>query len=76
MIGDYYGEGNRYRGVTSRASKTRTIVLVGNAVLLDTAQERPDADEETQGTTDANKEVSGGRSTSAGLAGYQEVQNA
>lgn len=44
MITDYYGDGNRYRGVTSRGGKTRTIVIAGNAVLHDTANDREDAD--------------------------------
>lgn len=57
MIGDYYGDGNRYRGVTSQASKTRTIILVGDAVLLDTAQERPDADEDTQDSNTENQDL-------------------
>ena len=39
MITDYYGDGNRYRGVTSTGGKTRTIVIAGNAVLHDTASD-------------------------------------
>ena len=44
MITDYYGDGNRYRGVTSTSGKTRTIVIAGNAVLYDNANDREDAD--------------------------------
>jgi len=44
MITDYYGDGNRYRGVTSTGGKTRTIVIAGNDVLHDTANDREDAD--------------------------------
>lgn len=44
MITDYYGDGNRYRGVTSTGGNTRTIVIAGNAVLHDTANDREDAD--------------------------------
>ena len=44
MITDYYGDGNRYRGVTSTSGNTRTIVIAGNAVLHDTANDREDAD--------------------------------
>lgn len=39
MITDYYGDGNRYRGVTSTSGNTRTIVIAGNAVLHDSAED-------------------------------------
>lgn len=55
MITDYYGDGNRYRGVTSRGSKTRTIVIAGNAVLHDTANDREDADHKGKETRNMRK---------------------
>ena len=38
MIGDYYGDGTRYRGLVSKDSRTRTVVYTGEAVLHDTAE--------------------------------------
>lgn len=50
MLGDCYGDGNRYRGVTSRTGKIRSIVCVGNAVLHDSAEESVPCNE-TQAST-------------------------
>ncbi len=51
MITDYYGDGNRYRGVTSTGGNTRTIVIAGNAVLHDTANDREDANPQNERRT-------------------------
>lgn len=60
MIGDYYGDGNRYRGVTCRGIKTRTIIMCGDAVLIDTADAAPDADDECSECGGAGVVDSGG----------------
>jgi hypothetical protein len=40
MIGDYYGDGNRYRGEVSKPSETRGMIIVGDTVLHDTNESK------------------------------------